>query len=127
MIRFFSFLYISPTVVLGMAAPSDHMANERTFLAWTRTGVALIGFGFVIAKFALFLELFKGVKSSGHSQIFGVLMIALGGVVISYGLLNYLLTESDLRKGKYKSRYIVNSAFALLILVISIVLALLII
>jgi putative membrane protein len=34
---------------------SDHAANERTFLAWVRTGVAVIAFGFVIEKFNLFL------------------------------------------------------------------------
>ncbi len=34
---------------------SDHAANERTFLAWVRTGIAVIAFGFVIEKFDLFL------------------------------------------------------------------------
>jgi putative membrane protein len=34
---------------------ADHAANERTFLAWMRTGVAVIAFGFVIEKFNLFL------------------------------------------------------------------------
>ena len=34
---------------------SDHAANERTFLAWVRTGIAAIAFGFVIEKFNLFL------------------------------------------------------------------------
>jgi putative membrane protein len=34
---------------------SDHAANERTFLAWVRTGIAIVVFGFVIAKFNLFL------------------------------------------------------------------------
>ena len=33
---------------------SDHAANERTFLAWLRTGIAVIAFGFVIEKFNLF-------------------------------------------------------------------------
>jgi putative membrane protein len=35
---------------------SDHAANERTFLAWVRTGIAVIAFGFVIEKFNLFLD-----------------------------------------------------------------------
>jgi putative membrane protein len=35
---------------------SDHAANERTFLAWVRTGIAIIAFGFVIAKFNLFVQ-----------------------------------------------------------------------
>jgi putative membrane protein len=34
----------------------DHAANERTFLAWVRTGIAVIAFGFVIEKFNLFLS-----------------------------------------------------------------------
>ena len=34
---------------------SDHAANERTFLAWVRTGIAVIAFGFVIEKFNLFV------------------------------------------------------------------------
>jgi uncharacterized membrane protein YidH (DUF202 family) len=34
---------------------SDHAANERTFLAWVRTGLAVIAFGFVIEKFNLFV------------------------------------------------------------------------
>jgi len=34
---------------------SDHAANERTYLAWVRTGIAIIAFGFLIEKFNLFL------------------------------------------------------------------------
>ena len=35
---------------------SDHSANERTFLAWVRTGIAVIAFGFVVEKFNLFVR-----------------------------------------------------------------------
>jgi putative membrane protein len=38
-----------------ISAYSDHAANERTFLAWVRTGIAVIAFGFVIEKFNLFM------------------------------------------------------------------------
>ena len=34
---------------------ADHAANERTFLAWLRTGMAVVAFGFVIEKFNLFV------------------------------------------------------------------------
>ncbi|MBV8439293.1 MAG: DUF202 domain-containing protein [Hyphomicrobiales bacterium] len=34
----------------------DHAANERTFLAWVRTGIAVVAFGFVVEKFNLFIE-----------------------------------------------------------------------
>ncbi|MGA7413059.1 MAG: DUF202 domain-containing protein [Bryobacteraceae bacterium] len=38
------------------ASLSDYLAAERTFLAWIRTGLALMGFGFVVARFGLFLQ-----------------------------------------------------------------------
>lgn len=38
----------------------DHAANERTFLAWVRTGIAVIAFGFVVEKFNLFLRTIAG-------------------------------------------------------------------
>jgi putative membrane protein len=47
---------------------SDHAANERTFLAWVRTGIAVIAFGFVIEKFNLFALAMASVNSpeAGH-------------------------------------------------------------
>jgi putative membrane protein len=35
---------------------SDHAANERTFLAWVRTAIAVMAFGFLIERFDLFLQ-----------------------------------------------------------------------
>lgn len=35
----------------------DHAANERTFLAWVRTAIAVMAFGFLVEKFDLFLEI----------------------------------------------------------------------
>jgi putative membrane protein len=46
----------SPEKVKEKASLSDFLAVERTFLAWIRTGLALMGFGFVVARFGLFLE-----------------------------------------------------------------------
>jgi putative membrane protein len=43
---------------------SDHAANERTFLAWVRTGIAVIALGFVVEKFNLFIATLAGVKVS---------------------------------------------------------------
>ena len=42
------------------SGPSDYLAAERTFLAWIRTGLALMGFGFVVARFGLFLQALQG-------------------------------------------------------------------
>jgi putative membrane protein len=43
---------------------SDHAANERTFLAWVRTGLAVIAFGFVIEKFNLFVLAMASANST---------------------------------------------------------------
>ena len=46
----------------------DHAANERTMLAWLRTGIALMAFGFAIARFALFLrQLTEAREPSGRA------------------------------------------------------------
>ena len=45
------------------SGPSDYLAAERTFLAWIRTGLALMGFGFVVARFGLFLRMLQAVAS----------------------------------------------------------------
>jgi len=47
---------------------SDHAANERTFLAWIRTGVAVIAFGFVVEKFNLFLVVVAGTASADAAK-----------------------------------------------------------
>ena len=45
---------------------SDHAANERTFLAWVRTGIAVIAFGFIIEKFNLFV---LTIASSASAEV----------------------------------------------------------
>lgn len=67
---------------------SDQLAAERTFLAWVRTGIALMGFGFVIVKFALFVQqvshalgAVKVLPGKGYSAIIGVIMVGLGAVM----------------------------------------------
>jgi putative membrane protein len=47
---------------------SDHAANERTFLAWTRTGLAVIAFGFVIEKFNVMVEAVADTASPAATQ-----------------------------------------------------------
>ena len=69
------------------AALSDYLAAERTLLAWIRTGLALMGFGFVVARFGLFLQEFQvaqhtlSAQSYGLSLWFGTALIAVGVIV----------------------------------------------
>jgi len=69
------------------ASLSDYLAAERTLLAWIRTGLALMGFGFVVARFGLFLQQMQvmqrvpSAQSYGLSLWFGTALIAVGVVV----------------------------------------------
>jgi uncharacterized protein (DUF302 family)/uncharacterized membrane protein YidH (DUF202 family) len=69
------------------AALGDYLAAERTLLAWIRTRLALMGFGFVVARFGLFLQQLQATQrvpaahSYGLSLWFGTALIAAGVVV----------------------------------------------
>ena len=74
----------APTGMKQRAALSDYLAAERTVLAWIRTGLALMGFGFVVARFGLFLQQVQflqhtpAAQSYGLSLWFGTALIAVG-------------------------------------------------
>jgi len=75
----------------------DHQANERTFLAWLRTAIALIGFGFAIARFGIFLSKLQAAfthqntpsPSFLRSEIIGVALVSIGIVLIPLSLWRY--------------------------------------
>jgi putative membrane protein len=66
------------------ADPKDVLAAERTLLAWIRTGIALMGFGFVVARFGLFLR--ELARVGGHAVNQRVDGAALGMLVVGAGV-----------------------------------------
>lgn len=77
---------------------SDHLANERTFLAWVRSAVAVIGLGFVVARFGLYLRQIAAlgghaVSGSAHSTIVGEAIVAFGMVMTPAALVRYLINQ----------------------------------
>ncbi|HWR99543.1 MAG TPA: DUF202 domain-containing protein [Prolixibacteraceae bacterium] len=87
----------------------EHLANERTFLAWIRTSIALMGFGFVIVKFTFFMKHIsllldpKNVPPKGYSAMIGVILVVLGLLIASLAFLQYKKTEKQLNRNYYSS------------------------
>ncbi len=88
------------------AAVADYLAAERTLLAWVRTGLALMGFGFVVARFGLFLQQLQVMQhapseqSYGWSLWFGTALIALGVVVNVFAGWHHLRLVRELDLGE---------------------------
>jgi putative membrane protein len=83
---------------------TDTLANERTYLAYVRTALAFIAFGFVVARFALFERELAIVRhgplgDSGISIAFGALMALAGVACGAYGRYRYVRTAKSLRAG----------------------------
>jgi putative membrane protein len=82
----------------------DHAANERTFLAWVRTAIAVMAFGFVVDKFDLFLQVaapsLVGRRLSAPGQVFGnvagLTLIVLGIAMIVIAAARFLLTAKSI-------------------------------
>ena len=53
------------------ASLTDYLAAERTLLAWLRTGLALMGFGFVVARFGLFLQEIQAARGASSAHVYG--------------------------------------------------------
>jgi uncharacterized protein (DUF302 family)/uncharacterized membrane protein YidH (DUF202 family) len=68
----------------------DYLAAERTLLAWIRTGLALMGFGFVVARFGLFLQQLQIVEHAAAVQSYG-LSVWFGTALIGASVLVNLL------------------------------------
>ena len=83
---------------------SDHAANERTFLAWVRTAIAVMAFGFLIEKFDLFLQFAAPQMAQGKlappsqslANAAGLVFIAIGVGMIGIAWWRFAKTAKDI-------------------------------
>jgi uncharacterized protein (DUF302 family)/uncharacterized membrane protein YidH (DUF202 family) len=97
----------TPTSTTQKADLRDLLAAERTFLAWIRTGLALTGFGFVVARFSLYLQALQlaqhpsaTASSFGASLWFGTALMAAGVVVYILSAWHHLRLVHELERGE---------------------------
>jgi len=81
--------------------PRVYFAAERTLLAWVRTGVAVIGLGFIVARFGLFLKLVStphaNPQSSAFSSVVGCGLVLSGAVFTAVATFQFVLFLRTLR------------------------------
>lgn len=108
-----------------------HMANERTFLAWIRTSIGIMVFGFVVEKFALFIKqvsYFLGKSniekalppSHGYSAIFGILLVGLGALMAVLAFIRYKKVERQIDEDTYQPSSIIDILLTISLLAVGI-------
>jgi putative membrane protein len=105
----------------------DHLANERTFLAWIRTSIGIMAFGFVVVKFSLFLKqisiiLGKGIvdQSKGYSSVAGIVLVIVGAITAILSYIRYKKTEKQLDEGYYKHSSLLITILTIFIFSVSV-------
>jgi putative membrane protein len=108
-----------------------HMANERTFLAWVRTSIAVMAFGFVVEKFSLFVKqmayyLGKEVSPppTGYSSIIGIVLVGLGVVMGVLAFIRYKAVERQIDDDTYRPSTILSVLLTLAMIAIGVFLML---
>ncbi len=86
---------------------SEHLANERTILAWIRTAIAVMTLGVGINRFSLFLVEFSHIVPGGrtvniHAEELGIGLVILGILMMLGAIWHYLDVASAIDQGTYR-------------------------
>jgi putative membrane protein len=79
---------------------NEHAANERTFLAWVRTSVAITAFGFLIERFDLFLRVAlrtpMPIQQPQLGAVAGLVLIGVGVLMVILSALRFIKTAREI-------------------------------
>ena len=87
---------------------SDHAANERTFLAWVRTAIAVMAFGFLVERFDLFLQIAgqtmarRALSPTGQivGNVAGLMLIGLGAGLMVLAIVRFRRTSVEIDRAE---------------------------
>lgn len=85
----------------------EHLANERTLLAWIRTAIALMGLGFVVARFGLFLREISAIgghpvqSGPSYSGPIGIVLVASGLLSVAISTIRFFQARDQIEKGRF--------------------------
>ena len=105
--------------------PRVFFAAERTLMAWNRTGLTLMAFGFVMERFGLFLHVLRGDPGRGLSFWIGVAFITLALVAIGFSVVQFRRVLRTLKPVEIPARYCTWAGIAMNLSVVVLGLALL--
>ena len=108
-----------------------HMANERTFLAWIRTSIGIMAFGFVVEKFALFIKQMSLIlgnanienvspPSHGYSAIVGIFLVGFGTLMGLLAFVRYKKVERQINEDTYQPSSILYILLTIAVLAVGI-------
>lgn len=116
-----------------------HFANERTYLAWIRTSIGIMAFGFVVEKFGLFVRQVSFILSKpqlsgakpffgpeplppppGYSSALGIFLVAMGAVMALLSFIRYKKVEKQIDEDTYRPSAILDLLLAISVLVVGI-------
>jgi len=83
---------------------SDHAANERTFLAWVRTAIAVMAFGFLVERFDLFLQIAApsladralSLPGQRFGNVAGLTLIVVGTAMVAVAAIRFVRTAKEI-------------------------------
>lgn len=116
-----------------------HMANERTFLAWVRTSIAIMAFGFVVEGFAIFMNQLSAVLCGGavggtqaavaapssKTSWVGLCLVGLGALMGVLAFVRYKKTERQIDEGSYQPSLVLDTLLILAVACVGVFLVIL--
>jgi len=106
---------------------TTQLANERTFLAWIRTGIALLAFGFVVEKAGTFLEAVSPEVSQQqhnfvrYAGIAGVVLMLSGAFIIGMATVRFWYIDRAIRQGRCETSVTLDIVIAVAITFIALI------